>query len=311
MFDTVYFRLYKEVAGDVDLLTKIPCCLNNVGEHYYNNEPIITGDLNGLKISLNTNQLKVKDGSLCKWFLGDNFKTMGRSDTQKAIEKLSDILHLPMDKASVTRLDVAQNFITMHPPEVYFNHLGELRYTERLLQPSGLYYKGSNLSLCFYDKNKEQKSHRRPIPDLYQNRNVLRYEQRYTSRVASQMGVSEVTGALLYDEAFYQEVLNRWREKYEAIQKVNDISLNFEAMKTKQQLYKMGVLSIVQMAGGAMKMYEQIREAQNQGKLTKKQAFDLRKTVKDALEVREGLTVQNEAIKELNKKVAEAIKYYR
>lgn len=311
MFDTVYFRLYKEVAGDVDLLTKIPCCLNNVGEHYYNNEPIITGDLNGLKISLNTNQLKVKDGSLCKWFLGDNFKTMGRSDTQKAIEKLSDILHLPMDKASVTRLDVAQNFITMHPPEVYFNHLGELRYTERLLQPSGLYYKGSNLSLCFYDKNKEQKSHRRPIPDLYQNRNVLRYEQRYTSRVASQMGVSEVTGALLYDEAFYQEVLNRWRAKYEAIQKVNDISLNFEAMKTKQQLYKMGVLSIVQMAGGAMKMYEQIREAQNQGKLTKKQAFDLRKTVKDALEVREGLTVQNEAIKELNKKVAEAIKYYR
>lgn len=311
MFDTVYFRLYKEVAGDVDLLTKIPCCLNNVGEHYYNNEPIITGDLNGLKISLNTNQLKVKDGSLCKWFLGDNFKTMGRSDTQKAIEKLSDILHLPMGKATVTRLDVAQNFITMHPPEVYFNHLGELRYTERLLQPSGLYYKGSNLSLCFYDKNKEQKSHRRPIPDLYQNRNVLRYEQRYTSRVASQMGVSEVTGALLYDEAFYQEVLNRWREKYEAIQKVNDISLNFEAMKTKQQLYKMGVLSIVQMAGGAMKMYEQIREAQNQGKLTKKQAFDLRKTVKDALEVREGLTVQNEAIKELNKKVAEAIKYYR
>ena len=311
MFDTVYFRLYKEVAGDVDLLTKIPCCLNNVGEHYFNNEPIITGDLNGLKISLNTNQLKVKDGSLCKWFLGDNFKTMGRSDTQKAIEKLSDILHLPMDKASVTRLDVAQNFITMHPPEVYFNHLGELRYTERLLQPSGLYYKGSNLSLCFYDKNKEQKSHRRPIPDLYQNRNVLRYEQRYTSRVASQMGVSEVTGALLYDEAFYQEVLNKWRAKYEAIQKVNDISLNFEAMKTKQQLYKMGVLSIVQMAGGAMKMYEQIREAQNQGKLTKKQAFDLRKTVKDALEVREGLTVQNEAIKELNKKVAEAIKYYR
>lgn len=311
MFDTVCFRLYKEVAGDVDLLTKIPCCLNNVGEHYYNNEPIITGDLNGLKISLNTNQLKVKDGSLCKWFLGDNFQTMGWSDTQKAIEKLSDILHLPMDKATVTRLDVAQNFITMHPPEVYFNHLGELRYTERLLQPSGLYYKGSNLSLCFYDKNKEQKSHRRPIPDLYQNRNVLRYEQRYTSRVASQMRVSEVTGALLYDEAFYQEVLNRWRAKYEAIQKVNDISLNFEAMKTKQQLYKMGVLSIVQMAGGAMKMYEQIREAQNQGKLTKKQAFDLRKTVKDALEVREGLTVQNEAIKELNKKVAEAIKYYR
>ena len=311
MFDTVNFRLCKEVAGDVDFLSKIPCYLNNVGEHYYNNEPIITGDLNGLKISLNTNQIKVKDGSLCKWFLGDNFKTMGRSDTQKAIEKLSDILHLPMGRATVTRLDVAQNFITMHSPEVYFNHLGELRYTARLLQPNGLYYKGGNLTLCFYDKNKEQKSHCRPIPDLYQNRNVLRYEQRYTSRVASQMRVSEVTGALLYDEAFYQEVLNRWRAKYEAIQKVNDISLKFEAMKTKRQFYMMCVLSMVQKVGGEMNMFEQIREAQLMGKLTKKQAFDLRKVVKDALEVREGLTVQNEAIKELDKKVAEAIKYYR
>ena len=51
-------------------------------------------------------------------------------------------------------------------------------------------------------KTREQKSNREPIPELYEGRNVLRYEQRYTNRIASQLKVNEVTGAMLYDEAF-------------------------------------------------------------------------------------------------------------
>ena len=66
-----------------------------------------------------------------------------------------------------------------------------------------------------------------------------------------------------------------------------NIILNLSAVKTKRQFYMMGVLSMVQMVGGAMNMFEQIREAQLMGKLTKKQAFDLRKVVKDALEFKD------------------------
>lgn len=66
-----------------------------------------------------------------------------------------------------------------------------------------------------------------------------------------------------------------------------NIILNLSAVKTKRQFYMMGVLSIVQMVGGAMNMFEQIMEAQLMGKLTKKQAFDLRKMVKDALEFKD------------------------
>lgn len=96
----------------MNFLDEIPCFLGNVGEHYYNGEPVITGSLNGLKITLNRYQMKIKDGSLCKWHLGNNFQTMGRGDTQRAIERLSDALHVQMSKATVTRLDIAQNFIT-------------------------------------------------------------------------------------------------------------------------------------------------------------------------------------------------------
>ncbi|HOG04749.1 MAG TPA: hypothetical protein PK978_00740 [Paludibacter sp.] len=282
-----------------------------MGEHYFNDDVVLTGNLDGLKVSLSRHQMKIYKGSLCKWYLGDNFQTMGRSDTQRAIEKLSDTLHLPMSKATITRIDIAQNIITKHPPNVYFNHLGTLKYANRLQQPSGLYYRQAGGQLCFYDKFKEQKSNKGQIPELYEGKNVLRYEHRHTNRIASRLNVQKITGATLYDEAFYINLLKLWKESYNSIQKINDISINFEAMRTKQQLYKMGVLSLVGQAGGQLQMIEQINEAQKRGDLTKKQAYDLRQAVNEACQIKEGLTVPNEAITELNKKINEAVKFYR
>lgn len=311
MYDTVNLRLLQSEAGKVDFLSEIPFYLDNVGEHNFNGQVVITGDLNGLKISLNGYLMKIKEGSLCKWYLGSNLQTMGRGDIQRAIEKLSDTLHLPLDRATVTRLDIAQNIITKHPPNVYFNHLGVLKYAIRLQEPNGIYYKQAGGRLCFYDKNREQKAQREPIPELYEDRNVLRYEQRYTNRIASRLKVDEVRGATLYNETFYISLLNHWQNDYKAIQKINDVTLNFEAMRTKQQLYKMGVLSLVEQTGGQLQMIAQINEAQRRGDLSKKQAFDMRQAVNDACKIREGLTVPNEAITELDKKINEAIKFYR
>ena len=311
MFDTVNFKLLQSDVGGVDFLSETACLLENVGEHNYNGEIVLTGNLQNLKVSLNRYQMKVKDGSLCKWYLGDNFQTMGRSDAQKAVEKLSDTLHLPMDKAVVTRLDIAQNFITRHPPEVYLNHLGFLKSAKRLQEPDGVYYSQQGGRLCFYDKNKEQKKNGNPIPELYRDMNVLRYEQRYTNRIASQLNVAEVTCGMLYDEAFYINLLKRWKESYNAIQKINDVSLNFQAMKSKQQLYKMGVLSLIEQSGGQLQVINQINEAQKRGELSAKQAFDLRQAINDACKIKDGLTVPNEAIKELDKKVNESVMFYR
>lgn len=311
MYDTIYFRLTQGEVQGVDFLAETPCYLSNVAEHTFGEGVVITGNVGNLKISLNHFQVKVKDGSLCKWYLGNNFQSMSRKDTQRAIEKLSDTIHLPISKAVATRLDVAQNFITHYPPDVYFNHLGLLKYATRLQEPHGVYYSQTGGRLAFYDKNQEQKKKREPIPELYDGRNVLRYEQRYTQRIARQFGVAEVTGSLLFDEAFYIDLLNRWRDNYKQIQKINDVIFNFETMKTRQQFYKMGVLSLTEQMGGQIKMIEQISEAQKRGMLTKKQAYDLRQTVIEACKVREGLTVKSDAITELDKKVCEAVRFYR
>lgn len=311
MYDTIFARLTKGEVQGIDFLAETPCYLDNVAEHTYSDGVVVTGDVGNLKVTLNHFQVKVRDGSLCKWYLGSNFKTMGRKDTQMAIERLSDTLHLPIGKAIITRIDVAQNLITRYPPDVYYNHLGLLKYATRLQEPNGIYYSQTGGRLAFYDKCKEQRKKGEDVPELYEGKNVLRYEQRYSKRIAQQMKVPEVTGSMLYDEAFYIGMLNRWRDTYRDIQKVNDVNLNFGVMKTKQQLYRMGVLSLIKQAGGQLEFITQINEAQKRGELTKKQAFDLRTIVKDVCKIREGLTAPNEAIQELNKKVSEAIMFYR
>jgi hypothetical protein len=60
-----------------------------------------------------------------------------------------------------------------------------------------------------------------------------------------------------------------------------------------------------------LELITQINEAQRQGSLSKKQAFDMRHVINDACKIKEGLTIKNDAIEELDKKVKEAVKFYR
>ena len=109
MFDTVNLGLSQNEVLGVDFLTELPCYLDRVSEHYFDGVPVISGMVGNLRVTASRYQVKVKDGSLCKYLFGDNYKTMGRHDTQQAVEMLSDSLHLPMDKATVTRLDFGLN----------------------------------------------------------------------------------------------------------------------------------------------------------------------------------------------------------
>lgn len=314
MFDTLNLYLSALDVGDTPIMGTIPNYLERpkgILEPETGAIVCYCGALGNLKVSVSATGVSIKDGSICKWFLGDNLQTMGRGDTERAIQKLSDTLHLPVNKAKVTRLDVSQNIMVRYPVDVYLHHLGELRSSTRLLEPNGLYYSQRLGRLCFYDKIKEQRNHKEQIPELYQHGHCLRYELRYTNRLSNQLGVPEVTASLLYEEAFYCNLLQRWRDTYLDITKINDTEINISAMRTKQQLYKMGVLSLIERTGGVTQMLEQISEAQTTGKLTKKQAYDLRVAINDAAKCDGHVTTPNEAILELDEKVKQAVKFFR
>ncbi len=316
MYDNLDIKVRDE-AGKVDFLAETTNYFHVTGEHSFNGNTVITGDLSNYKVSVSAGGVNLTDGSICKYYLGDNFKTLGRGDTKRAIEMLSDTLHLPIDKARISRIDFAQNFIVRQPIVNYFNHFGELPYYKRcpMVQDGTLYYFGGKGLVIFYDKVKEQRAKGQPIPELYHGRNVLRYETRYTHRLKDTFSVDKVTGAMLYDEAFYIELYKKWLTTYNAIKKINDISINFEVMKTKQELYKMALLSFVQSNGGQMAVIDQITEAQRLGKdnggITRKQAYDLKQAINEACKLNAATTIQSDAIIELDRKVKEAGRFYR
>jgi len=310
MYDTIDLRLSVEEAGGVslpgDILRLLKGWKKNEFENGYKS---ITGYLGSLKIIVSEKAVKVKDSSLCKWYLGDNFQGLCRGDARRAVERLSDELHLPMIRADVTRIDAAQNFIMQHEKGIYFDHMGSLNHYQRFQQSNGLYYSNGNKTLLFYEKVHEQTIKGQPVPELYLGRQVLRYEQRYKKRLLQSFNLPEIKASTLYNPGFYCDVVDRWRGEYEKIKKINDIQINYSMVKTKKQFSEVAILDYITRRGGELAVINEIREAYKRKELTKKQAHDLRRQVEEACKAAEQ-TCKSDVIKELDQKVKEAARFY-
>ncbi|MGE0018019.1 MAG: phage/plasmid replication protein, partial [Draconibacterium sp.] len=219
MFDNTDFNYNNTATPGINFLESIPQHLTKVTSNGITDfGEYVNGYLDSLKVKVTENRVIVKDSSICKYYLGDNFKTLSKGDYKRAIEKISDSLHLPFHLAHVTRIDFAQNFIMQHESNLYYPYLGESQYYKRLEQNNGLYYNNKKRQLLFYGKVQEQKDKRQSIPELYQNRNVLRFELRFLHRLTNQFNQPEITAGLLYDENFYRDLVKRWKNEYFNIQ---------------------------------------------------------------------------------------------
>jgi hypothetical protein len=312
MYDTINMKLKQEEVKGIDLLQEIPCRLSNTSEHYFNEgkSKAISGYLGNLKVSVTEYGIKINDNSLCKWYLGDNFQTLGRGDTKRAVEKLSDLLCLPIEKADILRIDLAQNIIMNHDLSIYYNHLGTMQYYSRLEQSTGLYYQNKKRQLVFYNKVADYKSKGLQIPDMYKNRQVLRYELRYKKAILKQFNLPELKAKTLYNEAFYMQIIDKWYHEYSNINKIRDaIKFDYSMIKTKRQYQLQSILYYVNMTGGELEAIKEVNEASKLGKLSKKQAYDLREQIKQACKS-ELFTCKSEVISELDKKIKESVRFY-
>lgn len=300
--------LYKDKIPGIDLMSAIPQYLTNVtneGTSTYGN--YLNGYSDSLKVSISDSRIKIYDSSICKYYLGDNFKTMGKGDTKRAIEKISNKLHLPFHYANITRIDFAQNLIMQYPESVYYPYLGEAQYYNRLEQNNGLYYNNQKRQLVYYGKVYEQKDKGQPIPELYKNRYVLRYELRFTKRLTKQFNKPEIIAGLLYDEVFYNDLVKRWESEYLAIQKINTKLSNMKPTGSKKQFIEnLALYTILEL--GQPQVLSKVKEWQKSGDIAKKQAYDLRKAIKEMTKIPDN-DKGNELINELDKKIKEAARY--
>lgn len=313
MYDSVNMRLFAGEAAGVDFLEEVPCRLDptSVVLHEWMGSRCFTGRLGNLHVRVTEGKVDVAGGSLCRWHLGNNVETMGRHDVEEAVMRLSDTLHIPMDRAEVTRLDVAENFIMKLPVDVYLERLGRLGAALPCRQQHGIYYYRTAETLCFYDKVDEQERRHNGVPNVYKGRNVLRYEMRIAGRLPAAFKVERVTGGMLYDEAFYMAALRKWRDTYKSIKKTHEIKPKLYVMKGKKEFYRIAALAYIEQFGGELKFLRYIDEARKCGEVDRKTAYQLRQAVEEVCNSESVAVSYSEAMKELDKKVTEAVRFYR
>ncbi|MCX6236371.1 MAG: hypothetical protein NTY07_02250 [Bacteroidia bacterium] len=305
MYDNLDFTVTKDQSPGTDFLQIVPQFLTTISNKGVNQfGEYVTGYLDSLKVSISESRVKISDCSLCKYYLGDNFKTLTKGDTKRAIQKISDCLHLPFDRANITRIDFAKNLIMQYDEKVYYPYLGEAQYYTRLPQNNGLYYNNQLRQLVFYGKEYEQKLKRQPVPELYKDRNVLRFEMRFRKQLRQQLKQPEITAGLLTDETFYSGLVTRWKDEYFAIQKINSKLISMKPTgSTKELIENMALFQLLEL--GQPQLLTIVKEWQIRGLITKKQANDHRAKIKQLSKTpfdEKG----NDLINELNRKVKEA-----
>lgn len=187
-----------------------------------------------IKFDYDENALKLFfNGSLPKFYFGNNLAQLDCDTTKEAIQMLSDNLNIEMNKATLTRIDYGFNFILKHSVHRYtsclvsYPRLINQRYKESISFIS----KSGSKSLKFYDKTKEIKnSHKtviKSIPEIYHNQNVLRYEIQLLRLLKNRLILDSVQVKDLYNDTVQKRLMFLWLEGY---QKVNKLSLGLDPL---------------------------------------------------------------------------------
>lgn len=308
MIDTLHLWLKGDEVGNKTAssshLIASEYRLKQTGEEYF------SGKLSPhLWVSSSAKGTSIK-GSLCKYYLGDNCQTLTRGDIERALQRLSDELNLPIDKAQVNRVDIADNMLVNYPVMSYFSYLGECRYLKRFRQPKTLYYQNGSRMLTIYDKLIESKKSGQVVPVFWNNSNVLRYEMRLIHKVAEQLNRDKLTASDLINEETYMMLVNRWYSEYNSIQKLQLINLDYRLMETpKDFMEQMAFLKIKEL--GQEKVIELVEDMRAKDIMKRPEYYSQVKGKVKKVFTTPQTSTPSQHITELDEKLNSVMKNYR
>ncbi|PSL01920.1 phage/plasmid replication domain-containing protein [Cecembia rubra] len=306
MYDTVHLWIPKDQVCGIDL-DRVSNHLKSFTEHQKNDgERYKSGQLgNSFKVYISEQGISLK-GSLAKFLLSDNFQTLKRSESKTAFEKLGDELGLLVNRAKVSRIDFAHNFEMKYRPEIYYPYLGDCQYFKRIAQPNSVYWTNKNRTKLVYNKVLEAKTKGERISGDWKQKNVLRYEMRYTKRLCENLRQPEIFASTLSDERFYKRMVIHWIQEYNSIHKLNEINLNFDAMNSPKDFIKQLALMKIKEIG-QQKVLEMVEEMREKGTFDKPEYYSrLKKEIREICKMPEQ-TKSTELILELDEKVRQVI----
>lgn len=177
------------------------------------------GKIRNFEVKVGRNWISLL-GSLPQLLYPDNTHVLMLEEVKKSLDVLSNDLHIDVGELPLTRIDIAGTFPMDKPVGNYLDCLGHLSRWKRVLttEDETLYYRQGNekygRDLCFYDKNKQWKEKKSLMPTEIRGENLLRYEARWKGKLHKRFNVPEVKGRHLYDEQFYQMLVQEWARLY-------------------------------------------------------------------------------------------------
>lgn len=194
------------------------------------NEFRIIGTFKNLNIYIEPTFVRI-EGSLPKYYHSSNLRTLSRSEPGLIIDQLSRDLDLPLQKAIITRIDIAANIEMNNAPRSYYPSFGILNKFDRHIRRGTLYYEQSWCTLCFYDKIAEAEKRNDPyLTEDLLNKNIMRYEIRFHRDWLKYYFKRDVKVHEIYGETsdVCCELIAEWYYKYKAITKTGIIEPKFE-----------------------------------------------------------------------------------
>jgi hypothetical protein len=308
MYDTLILNKPNEGTSNNEF---VPSLLYSLKEHRTETNLFYSGYIgNGQQVLVYPDRTIFK-GSIAKFYHGDNIKTIGRGDSQRAIEKLSDTLKMDFTTSKVSRLDVGLTIPTDFEPRAYYPLLGASGQFKRNLYKNSLYYFMLNKENIFYDKIKDARKKGMIIPD-WLTQHLLRFEIKLLKKLATQLNMNQVLAKDLYSEVLYMQLLDRWLMEYNNVKKLSYMELDSNSIKKPTDLVNQMIVQMLMSSG--VDVPEMIDSFLIQAKEKKVFNHKDRKNYtrsKDMIYDRLQVTEKDDMIKELDTKFKNQIQFYR
>ena len=158
-------------------------------------------------------------GSIPKFMNGHNIYTLSLDEVRQFIERLSDILGLPMKYAVVKELEFAHNFEMRQLPMIYLQKLGGMRKFGLARIGETVYMETTLEKIKFYDKMREARK-KRELPNKTElPENLLRYEVTFKNKRLKELFEDGLTAEDLCDKRVFWTLVAEWLAFFENVEK--------------------------------------------------------------------------------------------
>jgi hypothetical protein len=233
-------------------------------------ENVIHGYLNDSNLTIH--------GSIPKFIYGNNFQGITKEDVTNAFDNLGHVIGADLYQGNVTRVDYASNLFMDYNPKLYYRFFGDSYKFKRINYGTSVAWKGNRGQARYKtieDKTAWAKDTRNKIPDTFQDKNIIRYENRLTTanRISHVLGMGSKK-ATLKDVLRIDNLLkihDDWKRQFFKIQKQNNLIDYSKYMQqdyyTPQEALTCYIMSLMNEAGeeGSEDFMKFIREGQKLG----------------------------------------------